>query len=136
MFLFALGVDSCLIHSSCILLFLCLSQPFLVRARSDDEFKEGRGTSRKEWIENLIRDSKKRKAEKRKLEEETEERTKELDQSWKQLLGNIRGSGLVRHNRGAPEQVRHIRRAPEQDSYNRGAPEQVRHNRGAPERQA
>ena len=116
MFLFALGVDSCLIHSSCILLFLCLSQPFLVRARSDDEFKEGRGNSRKEWIENLIRDSKKRKAEKRKLEEETEERTKELDQSWKQLLGNIRGSGLVRHNRGAPEQVRHNRGAPERQA--------------------
>ncbi len=72
--------------------------------RSDEEFKEGRGNSRKEWIENLIKESKKRKAEKRKVEEETEERTKELDESWKQLLANVRGAGLVRRNRDA-EQV-------------------------------
>jgi hypothetical protein len=40
-----------------------------------------------------------------KVEEETEERTKELDDSWKQMLANLRGSGLVKR-RGDVDQVR------------------------------
>ncbi len=39
-----------------------------------------------------------------KVEEETEERTKELDDSWKQMLANLRGSGLVKR-RGDVDQV-------------------------------
>ncbi len=39
------------------------------------------------------------------MEEETEERTKELDDSWKQMLTNLRGSGLVKR-RGDVDQVR------------------------------
>jgi hypothetical protein len=40
-----------------------------------------------------------------KVEEETEERTKELDDNWKQMLANLRGSGLVKR-RGDVDQVR------------------------------
>merc|ERR1711892_1017237 len=58
-------------------------------SKSDDEFKAGRGNSRKEYIENLIRESKKKKAEKRKADEEAEEKTKNLDDTWKGLLRNM-----------------------------------------------
>jgi len=55
-------------------------------SKADDEFKAGKGNSRKEYIENLIRESKKKKAEKRKADEEAEEKTNELDGAWKGLL--------------------------------------------------
>ena len=51
----------------------------------DDQFKAGRGNSRKDFIENLIRESKKKKAEKRRADEEAEEKTVDLDKSWKEL---------------------------------------------------
>jgi len=54
-------------------------------SQADDEFKAGKGNSRKEFIENLIRESKKKKAEKRKADEEAEEKTDDLDKSWKDL---------------------------------------------------
>jgi len=55
-------------------------------SRADDEFKAGKGNSRKEYIENLIRESKKKKAEKRKADQEAEDKTNELDGEWKGLL--------------------------------------------------
>merc|ERR1719449_271566 len=55
-------------------------------SKADDEFKAGKGNSRKEYIENLIRESKKKKAEKRKADEEAEDKTNELDGAWKGLL--------------------------------------------------
>eukprot|EP00092_Neocalanus_flemingeri_P012004 GFUD01012941.1.p2 GENE.GFUD01012941.1~~GFUD01012941.1.p2 ORF type:complete len:403 (+),score=163.84 GFUD01012941.1:54-1262(+) len=58
-------------------------------SKADDVFKSGKGDSRKEYIENLIRESKKKKAEKRKADEEAEEKTKELDTNWKGLLQNM-----------------------------------------------
>jgi len=51
----------------------------------DDQFKAGRGNSRKDFIENLIRETKKKKAEKRRADEEAEEKTVDLDKSWKEL---------------------------------------------------
>ena len=56
--------------------------------KADDDFKAGKGNNRKDYIENLIRESKKKKAEKRKAEEEAEEKTKSLDQGWKNLFNN------------------------------------------------
>ena len=61
--------------------------------KADDDFKAGKANSRKDIIENLIRESKKKKAEKRKLEEEAEEKTAALDQGWKNLFGK-RPTGL------------------------------------------
>merc|ERR1711862_471624 len=55
-------------------------------SKADDEFKAGKGNSRKEYVENLIRESKKKKAEKRKADEEAEDKTNELDGAWKSLL--------------------------------------------------
>jgi len=57
--------------------------------KADDEFKMGKGNSRKEYIENLIKESKKKKAEKRKADEEAEEKTRELDDNWKGILRNM-----------------------------------------------
>ena len=62
--------------------------------KADDDFKAGKSNSRKDIIENLIRESKKKKAEKRKAEEEAEELTKTLDQGWKNLFGKERATGL------------------------------------------
>jgi len=53
--------------------------------QDDDQFKAGKGNSRKDFIENLIRESKKKKAEKRRADEEAEEKTVDLDKSWKEL---------------------------------------------------
>merc|ERR1711915_670163 len=59
--------------------------------KADDDFKSGKANSRKEYIENLIRESKKKKAEKRKADEEAEEKTQELDDDWKGLLQHMAG---------------------------------------------
>ncbi len=53
--------------------------------QSDIEFASGKSNSRKEWIESMIAESKKRKMEKQKVLEETESKTIELDQKWKSL---------------------------------------------------
>jgi len=69
-------------------------------SKADDEFKSGKGNTRKEYIENLIRESKKKKAEKRKADEEAEEKTKELDVNWKTLLQRM---ATFRGNSGEEE---------------------------------
>ena len=58
--------------------------------KADEDFKSGKANSRKDFIENLIRESKKKKAEKRKAEEEAEEKTLALDQGWKNLFSQTR----------------------------------------------
>jgi len=58
--------------------------------KADEDFKSGKANSRKDFIENLIRESKKKKAEKRKAEEEAEEKTLALDQGWKNLFCQTR----------------------------------------------
>ena len=62
--------------------------------KSDEDFKAGKGNSRKEIIENLIRESKKKKAEKRKADEEAEEKAQELDDNWRDMLKDIAGGKL------------------------------------------
>ena len=57
--------------------------------KADDDFKSGKANSRKEYIENLIRESKKKKAEKRKAEEEAELKTQELDSDFNDVLRSI-----------------------------------------------
>ena len=74
--------------------------------QTDDEFKRGQGNTRKEWIENLIRESKKRKAEKRKADEETEEKTNSLDNNWKELFGAVRKSSMVRSKDDPEEETK------------------------------
>merc|ERR1719319_852386 len=59
----------------------------------DDKFASGKGDSRKEWVEQLIIDSKKKKAERKLVLEETSEMTKTLDEGWRNLLPTIRGMG-------------------------------------------
>ena len=59
--------------------------------KSDEDFKAGKGNSRKDIIENLIRESKKKKAEKKRADEEAEEKALELDNEWKNMLKDIGG---------------------------------------------
>jgi len=59
--------------------------------KTDDDFKSGKGNSRKEWIDNMIAESKKRKADKKKVEDELEEKTNALDDNWRDIFlkGNL-----------------------------------------------
>ena len=63
--------------------------------KSDEDFKAGKGNSRKDIIENLIRESKKKKAEKKRADEEAEEKTTELDSEWKDMLKDIGGRKML-----------------------------------------
>merc|ERR1719318_551174 len=58
--------------------------------KADDEYKEGRGNTRKEIIDNLIKESKIKKAEKRKADEEAEEKTQSLDKNWQDVFKSMR----------------------------------------------
>ena len=60
--------------------------------KSDAEYESGKGNTRKDWIEQMIADSKKRKAEKTKDLEEAEQMTHDLDENWKKLLPAVAGS--------------------------------------------
>jgi len=59
-------------------------------SRADDDFKEGKGNTRKDFIDNLIKESKLKKAEKRKADEEAEEKTQALDSDWKNVFTDMR----------------------------------------------
>ena len=61
--------------------------------KSDADFADGRANTRKEWIEQMISESKKKKAEKQKVVEETVEMTRDLDKGWKELQGKMKMSG-------------------------------------------
>lgn len=63
--------------------------------RSDIEFAQGKSNSRKEWIEEMISESKKRKAEKKKETEETLTMTKDLDSKWKEVMPELRTAGVI-----------------------------------------
>merc|ERR1719228_196165 len=58
-------------------------------SQTDEEFKLGRGNSRKDFIDNLIKESKRKKAEKRKADDEAQEKTEDLDKVWKELNRSI-----------------------------------------------
>ena len=61
--------------------------------KSDADFADGRANTRKEWIEQMISESKKKKAEKQKVAEETVELTRDLDAEWKALQGKMKIKG-------------------------------------------
>lgn len=61
--------------------------------KSDADFADGRANTRKEWIEQMISESKKKKAEKQKVAEETVELTRDLDKEWKGLQGKMKITG-------------------------------------------
>ena len=66
---------------------------FLTKA--DVDYASGKSNTRKDWIEQMIADSKKRKAEKSKDLEEAEEMTNDLDEKWKTLLPSSAISGKI-----------------------------------------
>ena len=63
--------------------------------KADEDFAEGRGNTRKDWIETIISESKRKKAEKQRNLAETAEMTHDLDQKWKDLWGKVKVGGLL-----------------------------------------
>ena len=63
--------------------------------RSDLEFAEGKSNTRKDWIDNMIAESKKKKAEKQKNQEDNEEMTRELDEKWKGFVKGLKTGGFI-----------------------------------------
>ena len=61
---------------------------FITDSQSDVEFASGKSNTRKEWIEQMIAESKKRKLEKATALEEAESQTKKLDERWKEMHHN------------------------------------------------
>ena len=61
---------------------------FVTELQSDVEFASGKSNTRKEWIEQMIAESKKRKLEKQTALEEAESQTKKLDERWKEMHHN------------------------------------------------
>ena len=61
---------------------------FIAEFQSDVEFASGKSNTRKEWIEQMIAESKKRKLEKATALEEAESQTKKLDERWKEMHHN------------------------------------------------
>ena len=66
------------------------------------EFASGKSNTRKEWIEQMIAESKKRKMEKATALEEAETQTTELDKKWKEMHSNPR-SVRDTHRRSSSE---------------------------------
>ena len=66
-------------------------------SQTDIEFAEGRGDNRQNWIDTIIAESKKRKAERQKDAEETDTKTLELNDMWKSVFGELKMTGQVYH---------------------------------------
>ena len=63
--------------------------------QTDLEFSSGKSNSRKEWIETMIAESKKRKFDQQKDKEDSLKMTQDLDQKWKEMAGGLRNSGTI-----------------------------------------
>ena len=63
------------------------------------EFASGKSNTRKEWIEQMIADSKKRKLEKQTALEEAETQTAELDKRWKEMHHNPKSAMVEMMNK-------------------------------------
>ena len=61
--------------------------------QSDMEFSAGKSNSRKDWIENMIAESKKRKYEQQKDKEDTFKMTQDADEQWRSIYGSLKVSG-------------------------------------------
>jgi nucleolar protein 14 len=64
-------------------------------SRSDIEFAEGKSNTRKEWIDNMIAESKKRKADRQRDHEDTVNMTVDLDKQWKTLMTTLKSAGAI-----------------------------------------
>ena len=60
--------------------------------QNDIEFQTGKGNSRKDWIEQMIAESKKRKFDQQKDKEETLKMTQEVDNAWKSIYGHLKAT--------------------------------------------
>ena len=60
--------------------------------QNDIEFQTGKGNSRKDWIEQMIAESKKRKFDQQKDKEETLKMTQEVDDAWKNIYGHLKAT--------------------------------------------
>ena len=67
--------------------------------QSDVEFASGKSNTRKEWIEQMIAESKKRKLEKATALEEAESQTKKLDERWKEMHHNPKSAMVEMMNK-------------------------------------
>lgn len=83
--------------------------------KADVDYASGKANTRKDWIEQMIADSKKRKAEKSKDLEEAEEMTQNLDDKWKHLLPSTAISGKIYAGK---RENPHYEEDQEQDDYN------------------
>ena len=63
------------------------------------EFASGKSNTRKEWIEQMIAESKKRKLEKQTALEEAETKTTELDKKWKEMHHNPKSAMVAMMNK-------------------------------------
>ena len=63
--------------------------------QNDIEFSTGRGNSRKEWIEQMIADSKKRKLDMQKDKEDAIKMTQDLDNTWKNIYDKLKSSSGI-----------------------------------------
>ena len=80
--------------------------------RSDIEFAEGKSNTRKEWIDTMIADSKKRKADRQRDNEDTLNMTVDLDKKWKTLMPSLKTIGAIYTKKEeVPEE-------PDSDPYN------------------
>ena len=58
--------------------------------KADTDFAEGKANTRKEWIETMISESKRKKAEKQRSLAETANLTADLDNQWREIWGTVR----------------------------------------------
>ena len=79
----------------------------------DMEFTAGKGNSRKEWIEQMIADSKKKKYEMQKDKEDALKMTQDLDQAWKSIVPNLQMAGSFVHTK----QIKRDEEEEEEDKY-------------------
>eukprot|EP00095_Tigriopus_kingsejongensis_P002460 maker-scaffold1069_size64751-snap-gene-0.13 protein:Tk02460 transcript:maker-scaffold1069_size64751-snap-gene-0.13-mRNA-1 annotation:"nucleolar protein 14 homolog" len=63
--------------------------------KADVDFAEGRANTRQQWIETMISESKKNKAERQKTLAENQNLTQDLDQQWKSMWGQVKVGGAI-----------------------------------------
>lgn len=63
--------------------------------KADVEFAEGKANTRQQWIENMISESKRKKAEQQKNRAENQDLTQDLDQKWKSMWGRVKTDGHI-----------------------------------------
>ena len=75
-------------------------------SQNDIEFAQGKGDTRQNWIDNIIAESKKRKAERQRDAEEADTLTKDLNDKWKNVFGELKSTGKVYQKADLLEKLR------------------------------